>query len=110
MKVIMMEVGKPAEVKDIDGSLDGMQKIVGGWIQSYYPFEDEDVAIILNEEGKIIGLPANRVVYIHGYTSDILCGPAFIVGSDPNLEDFSDLTDEQIERLMKKIDISTIKC
>lgn len=35
----------------IDNSLEAMQKLVGGNIEEYMPFEDE-VAIICNEEGK----------------------------------------------------------
>ena len=36
--------------------------MVGGDIEVTYPFEDE-VAIILNESGKINGLPLNRAIY-----------------------------------------------
>ena len=36
-----------------------LQKAVGGDIEVTYPFEDE-VGIVLNEEGKLIGLPLNR--------------------------------------------------
>ena len=39
-----------------------MQAMVGGDIEVTYPFEDE-VAIILNESGKINGLPLNRAIY-----------------------------------------------
>src|SRR5699024_6863922 len=42
--------------------LEAMQELVGGDIEEYMPFEDE-VAIICNEEGKIIGLPLNRAIY-----------------------------------------------
>ena len=38
-----------------------MQKAVGGYIEAYYPFEEE-VCIICNEEGLIDGLPFNRSV------------------------------------------------
>lgn len=36
--------------------------MVGGDIEVTYPFEDE-VAVILNESGKINGLPLNRAIY-----------------------------------------------
>ena len=38
--------------------LEDLQAMVGGDIEVTYPFEDE-VAIILNESGKINGLPLN---------------------------------------------------
>ena len=107
MRVIMMEVLKPAEVKEIDGSLEGMQSIVGGSIELYCPFEEE-VGIIVNEEGKLFGLPENRIVSINDKIVDVLCGPAFIVNLDSEDGNFADLTDEQIERLTIKIGDSVI--
>lgn len=103
MRVIMMEPLKPAEVKEIDGSLEGMQKIVGGLIELYCPFEDEAVGIVLNEEGKLLGLDQNRMVMIDHRIVDILCGPAFIVSLDSEDGDFTSLSDEQIKRLMPRI-------
>ena len=47
---------------EIDDTLEAMQKVVGGDIEKYMPFDD-DVAIICNEEGKVNGLPPNRAVY-----------------------------------------------
>lgn len=110
MKVIMMEPQKTAEVREIDGSLKGMQKIVGGSIELYCPFEDESVGIIVNEEGKIEGLAENRMVMINGELADILCGPAFIVNLDSDDGNFTSLTDDQIERLMPKLSTFVIHC
>lgn len=39
-------------VAEIDGSLEGMQKTVSGYIQAVYPFE-ETVCLVCNEEGKL---------------------------------------------------------
>lgn len=51
-----------------------MQAMVGGDIEVTYPFEDE-VAIILNESGKINGLPLNRAIYTEdGDMQDIYAG------------------------------------
>lgn len=109
MRVIMMEVLKPAEVKEIDGSLEGMQAIVGGSIELYCPFK-EHVGIIVNEEGKILGLPENRMVSDNGKIIDILCGPAFIVNLDSEDGNFTDVTDEQIKLLMPRIGGLVIRC
>jgi hypothetical protein len=61
IKVVLLEPGKLARIADIDTSLKGMQKIVGGSIEAYYPFE-EQVCIVCNDEGKINGMDLNRVI------------------------------------------------
>ena len=45
--VVILEPGKMARVGTIDGSLAGMQKFVGGYIEAFYPFE-EPVCIVCN--------------------------------------------------------------
>lgn len=59
LRVVLVEPGKAARVAEINGSLEGMQKTVGGYIQAVYPFE-ETVCLVCNEEGKLQGLPLNR--------------------------------------------------
>lgn len=61
MTVVLLEPGKVASKAEIDASLEGMQRIVGGYIEQFCPFE-ECVAFICNEEGKIDGLPLNRAI------------------------------------------------
>ena len=110
MRVIMMKIGAEADICEIDGSLEGMQGIVGGLIELFCPFENESVGIIVNEEGKLLGLDENRAVVQDHKIADILCGPAFIVNLDSEDGDFCSVTDEQIERLMPKITKNTIWC
>ena len=62
MTVVLLEPGKLARVATIDSSLEGMQKVVGGLIEPFYPF-DEPVCIICNEEGKLNSMPLNRAIY-----------------------------------------------
>ena len=61
MKVIVVEPQKTPVVREIDPGLESMQKIVGGSIEAVYPFE-EPVALICNDEGKLLGLPLNRAL------------------------------------------------
>ena len=61
IKVILLEPGKLARAAEINASLAGMQKTVGGLIEPYYPFE-EQVCIVCNEESKINGMRPNRSV------------------------------------------------
>ena len=56
MKVLVIQPEKAPEEREISGSLESMQAVVGGLIQAVYPFE-EPVALICNEEGKLLGLP-----------------------------------------------------
>ena len=62
MKVLYIQVGKKPQVIEIKHTLKEMQRLVGGIISAYSPFDDGSV-IILNDTGKIDGLEFNRVVY-----------------------------------------------
>ncbi len=61
IRVVYLELGKQARIVELDSSLAGLQKAVGGDIEAVYPFEDT-VCIVCNEEGKINGLPLNRAI------------------------------------------------
>lgn len=54
MRILVIEPLKPPYSKDICGSLEEMKAIVGGYIQAIYPFDDP-IALVCNEEGKLIG-------------------------------------------------------
>lgn len=96
IKVVMLEPERETYIAEIDGSLQGMQKIVGGLIEAVYPF-DEEVCIVCNEEGKITGLPLNRAVKAEdGTILDIIAGTAFLC--DCSGENFASLSKEQLER------------
>lgn len=78
IKVVLLEPGKLARAVEIDASLAGMQKVVGGLIEPFYPFE-EQVCIVCNEESKINGMRPNRSVKNDdGVMVDFIFGPAFI--------------------------------
>lgn len=51
--VAPMELPRRAE---IGNSMEHMQAVVGGLTQAVYPF-DEPVALVCNDEGKLLGLP-----------------------------------------------------
>ena len=90
MRILVVEPGKQPEEREIDGSLESMQQIVGGLIQAIYPFDDT-VALICNDEGKLLGLPWNRVV-----DYDIIAGTFFLCDAPPDAESFESLTAEQL--------------
>lgn len=101
MKVLIVEPLKPCYVREIEG-LQAMQEIVGGHIEAIYPYE-EPVAIIANEEAKLLGLPFNRpLLDEHGVPYDIVCGTFFVAGLGE--ETFVSLTDDQIQRYKELFD------
>ena len=53
MTILVIKPMQTPKVKEIESSLESMQKEVGGYIQAIYPFEDS-VALICNEEGKLL--------------------------------------------------------
>lgn len=70
IRVLLVQPGKYPKEVSIGDSLESMQTVVGGYIEEYMPFEDE-VAIICNEEGKMMGLPLNRAIYAEPETIDM---------------------------------------
>ena len=102
MKVLVIEPHKPPYPLEIDGTLAAMKKLVGGTIQAVYPFTD-DVALVCNDEGKLLGLPLNRALY-HPETGelyDIIAGMFFLCGAPPDADQFTSLTDSQLEKYMQ---------
>ena len=94
LKILVVEPMKPCRVQEIPHTLEAMQQIVGGYLESI-SFQRE--AIICNEEGKLRGLPYNRpLLNKNGLPVDILQGTFFVTGVDG--ERFASLTDEQIRR------------
>ena len=101
MRVLIIEPGQKPEVREIDGTLESMQGIVGGLIQAIYPYE-QPVALVANDEGKMLGLPLNRGLRDEdGELYDIICGTFFITGASANSESFASLTNEQAQYFSK---------
>lgn len=99
MKIIRVVANKKAEVVEIDNSLKSLQTEVGGYIECFYPFEEE-VCLICNDEGKINGSPLNRAVLdADGDIMDIIAGTFLIANCEG--EDFGSLTDEQLNKYYK---------
>lgn len=102
MRVLFVKPNEKAYVTEIEDSLEAMQSAVGGLIEELIPYDD-DVAIICNEEGKMMGLPLNRALYTEsGELYDIIAGDFFLAYAPMDSESFLSLTDEQIECYMDK--------
>ena len=102
MRVLVVEPERRPEVREIDGSLKSMQEVVGGLIQALYPF-DEPLALVCNDEGKLMNLPANRGLRDkNGRIYDIVVGTFFLCGAPADSDRFVSLTLEQIERYRER--------
>ena len=102
MKVVIVEPKKKPVVHDIDADLESMQKIVGGPIEVVYPF-DEPVALICNEEGKLLNLALNRALRDNeGNVYDIISGRFFVCAAPPDSDHFAGLTDQQVKTYMER--------
>ena len=101
MRILVVEPEHRPEVREIDGSLEAMQNIVGGLIQPIYL--DDSVALICNDEGKLMNLTANRGLRdSDGQIYDIVFGTFFLCGAPSDCNHFTSLTPEQIERYRKR--------
>ncbi len=94
MKILIIEPGKYPHRAEIPHTLEEMQRVVGGYIEALYPFDDP-IAIVCDEEGKNKGSRLNRVIA----GIDVIAGTFFICGIDE--EDFTDLPDDMAEKYMK---------
>ena len=74
----------------LENSLEAMQEAVGGLIDIIDL--GQDTCILLNDEGKLMGLEGNRRFY-----DDIIVGNFYICGSDEE-GNLTSLTDEQMEK------------
>ena len=61
MTVLYVKPGEKPKRIEIENDLEALQRAVGGYIEAVYPYEDP-VALIVNEEGKLNGLPLNRAL------------------------------------------------
>ena len=78
--VVVIEPEQKPQIREIDGTLAGLQSLVGGDIQVVYPYDDP-VALICNDEGKLMGLPLNRALRDdEGEIYDIVAGTFAVVG------------------------------
>lgn len=88
IRVLIAWHDKPAEIKEIENTLQAQQAIVGGYIEAL-PLDNNKV-IIFNEEGRALGLPLNP--HIPGVAGNA------IIAKSSNF-DFADLTPQDIDDL-----------
>lgn len=84
IRVLRIEPGNTPATITMPNMLDAFQAAVGGYIETVGL--DANATLVCNEEGKLIGLPANRQV-----AGDIIAGTFLIVGAEDG--EFCSLSD-----------------
>ena len=96
LSVLKIAPGQHPQQVEIDNDLKALQEAVGGTIAAVYPFADP-VAIICNDDGKLMGLPLNRALRDeNGQMYDAVAGTFLVVGLGE--EDFASLTPELAQK------------
>lgn len=99
-------------IKNLD-DLKSLQNVVGGYIEHIsFPFKKNcALSGFINEEGKILNLPVNRIASLLWMKSnnwdklyDVLCGDVIITGCVDDEGDTKDITDEQLNDVMLYIE------
>ena len=98
IKGIIVKPGFTPEVIEFNNGYKELQRLVEGNFEMPYIFDDADV--VVNEEGKLNGLEANKLLYHNGQLIDILFGNIVIVDSNDEGETIS-LSQEKIDKYMR---------
>ena len=113
IRVIICRPGERAEATEIEENLESMQAIVGGLIQEYFPFHSEtdprydDVAIICNDEGKLMQMEPSRAIICEDGSGrdDVIVGPFFICYAPIESESFLSMPEDLEEEFQKKFEL-----
>lgn len=106
IKALMVKPNKPPCVVDLNTELDSLQKAVSigapdqGLIEFVYL--GDNVSVLCNEEGKLIGLEPNRRL-----GEDILCGVFYVVAEneDGELKSLTPAQQEHYSQMFEEPDI-----
>ena len=97
LSVLKIAPGQFPQQVEIDSDLKALQEAVGGFIGASYPFADDPIAIVYNDDGKLMGLPLNRALRDEdGQMYDAVAGTFLVVGLGE--EDFASLTPELAQK------------
>jgi hypothetical protein len=87
IRVVVVKPHIAAEVRQVVNDLAALQSIVGGYIET--AVLDTGETLVCNEEGRLLGLPANRVVTL-GRERQTIMGTFFVCAVDG--EEFASLS------------------
>lgn len=93
LRIIVVEPNELPYEQTIDGELESMQAIVGGYIEAVQL--GNRITLVCNEEGKLNNLTPNRMV-----GGDIIVGTFFLTKTDYSNGEFINLSDEEVAFLI----------
>lgn len=112
MEVLVLSNGK-FETKEISNELEDLQKIVGGFIEIPFlseVFNDNEIDVIINEEGKFIDGMKPEIAVIYGETNrllDIVYGNCIFASHDDEGNTVG-LNEEQKKIVMEELKTDVI--
>lgn len=101
IRVVIKEVDKPAEIKEIPNDYKEFQQTVGGLIDMTPLPGHDDIDIICNDEYLYNGSMANVMM---PERDNVLCGNVIFAGFNEEDGSTVSLTDEQVKSVMDYID------
>ena len=97
LDVLLVKPNEHPQNISIGAELKDLQEAVGGSIGASYPFADDPVAIVYNDDAKLMGLPLNRALWDeNGLMYDVVAGTFLVVGLGE--EDFVSLSPELAQK------------
>jgi len=104
IKAVVVKVGEEPQVTMLDNTLEELQGIVGGYLETLYIASDRSVAMLLNEEGKLLDLKPNLDL-----RRDVIVGNVVIVGVDVEEGEFRSLTEEEVGDVHDYLEVTQIR-
>lgn len=95
MKVLLKRPNEKIEELEVENTLESLQSLVNGYIECVPTDISDKLFMIVNEEGKLLGLEPNLRYY-----NDIIVGNIVFVRVSNN-GDFKSISDKQIADIKK---------
>lgn len=102
MRVVIVEPNKQPYPKDIDNTLEAMQGIVDGYIETLSA--GSGFVLVLNEEGKLRDMPVNRTLL-----GDYIAGTFFVSKySKEQPDELESLSDADVDMVVKRFKLPEV--
>lgn len=101
IRVLLIEPGEKPHLVTVPHTLEELQGLVGGYIAATYPWREDLVAVVFDDDGMAKDYPPNRLLVDEdGKPYDILKGTFFITCL--STDDFASISDEMAEKYTEK--------